>query len=53
MYYKVDITKIVKPKYLCCTNFKAGWYFNNLYNGVKTRKMENVSLSHYSDKTAK
>lgn len=45
MYYKVDITKIIKPKYLLCANFEVGQYFNNLYNGVKTRKMENVTTS--------
>ena len=53
MYYKVDITETVKPKYLCCAILKTGQYFNILYKSVKIRKMDNVSLSQYSDKTAK
>lgn len=29
------------------------FFFNILYKSVKTRKMDNVSLSQYSDKIAK
>ena len=38
MYYKVDITETVKPKYLCCAIFKTGQYFNILYKSVKLEK---------------